>query len=418
MNEIAANNGEIFLPSILRHYGYHTAISGKLHYRPLRFDYGFDQFWTFTNEGPAPELGYQAFLKEKHGSPPKWPIVPGTCPWPDDPLGRDVGMFRYPEDDFETDWITACSLNYLRSRKDNRQPWFLFTSYLKPHSPSVEPKPYYERYDPREIPVPRLPANIKEFRAGLKGQDRRRFIDDEQMLRVMSALYYGSITHVDKHVGSLLSELDRLGMAENTIVLFTADHGNMLGDHGRMFKGVMYEGSSHVPLIWRGIKGAKENTGRVDQKIIENTDLMPTLLDAVGLPIPEGVQGRSFLPVLRGSGGGWKDRCYSQLATAMVRTPRWKFIDNSRDLSRGFELYDLRNDPKEERNLASEVAHRDMIDDFKRQLTAWRAASPSPVRIAGMPAPEYASISDEERRSLMENAPDVRNPSHLPEYRK
>src|SRR5260370_1139908 len=103
----AANTGEMFLPSILGHSGYHTAIAGKLHYAPRRFAFGFQQFWTFTNEGPTPELGYMAYLKKKHGPPAKWPIVPGTCPWPDDPLGRDVGVFKYPEEDFETEWITA-----------------------------------------------------------------------------------------------------------------------------------------------------------------------------------------------------------------------------------------------------------------------------------------------------------------------
>lgn len=418
INETAANRGEIFLPSILRYYGYHTAISGKLHYRPERFDYGFDQFWSFTSEGPTPALGFQAYLKQKHGSPAKWPIVPGTCPWPDDALGRDVGMFRYPEEDFETDWITSRSLDYLRGRKDNPQPWFLFTSYLKPHSPSVEPKPYYERYDPRELPIPRLPANIKEIRAALKGRDRRRFIDDEQMLRMMSALYYGAITHVDNHVGTLLAELERLGMADNTLVLFTADHGNMLGDRGRMFKGVMYEGSSHVPLIWRGVKDAGENHGGVESKIIENTDLMPTLLESVDLPVPERIQGRSFLNLMRGGDPGWRDRCYAQLATAMVRTPRWKFIDNSQSLSRDFELYDMRNDPKEERNAASDAKHRDLVEDFKRQLTAWRSDKPAPVKIAGMSTPEYALITDEERGSLRQNAPDVRDASSLKEYKK
>jgi len=182
----------------------------------------------------------------------------------------------------------------------------------------------------------------------------------------------------------------------------------MLGDRGRMFKGVMYEGSSHIPLIWRGVKGAGENHGRVEDQIIENTDLMPTILESAGLPVPDRVQGRSFLPMMRGEGGKWKDRCYSQLATAMVRTPQWKLIDNSQNLSAGFELYDMRNDPKEERNLAGEAKNRDLIEDFKRQLTAWRADKPAPVKIAGMPTPDYAFISDQERSQLEQHVPERR----------
>jgi len=161
----------------------------------------------------------------------------------------------------------------------------------------------------------------------------------------------------------------------------------MLGDHGRWFKGVMYEGSSHVPLIWRGPQGSKENTGRVEEKIIENTALLPSILEAVGLPVPERVQGRSFLRLARGKDPGWKDRCFSQLATGMIRTPEWKLIDNSHNLSGSFELYDMRNDPKEQRNLIAEPKHRDQVAEFRRQLTAWRADKPAPVKIPGMKEP-------------------------------
>jgi arylsulfatase A-like enzyme len=389
-NAVPANPGEVYLPSILRHYGYHTAISGKLHYAPREYAFGFDQFWSFSSEGPAPEKGYNEFLRKKYGSPAKWPIVPGTCPWPDDPLGRDVGVFKHAPDDFETDWITDRALDYLRSRKASPQPWFLFTSYLKPHSPSVEPERYLRMYDPRSIPLPKLPPNAREIRAAQRDRARRHYVDDPEMIRVMSAAYYGAITHVDEHVGKLLDELERLGMAGNTLVLFTADHGNMLGDHGRWFKGIMYEGSSHVPLLWRAPQGASENRGHREPKIVENTDLLPSILETAGIPVPERVQGSSFLKLTRGD-PAWKDRAFAQLATAMVRTPEWKLIDNSQDLSGTFELYDMRNDPKEERNLAGEARHRDRVRYFGEQLTAWRNDRPAPVRIAGMETPDYAT---------------------------
>jgi choline-sulfatase len=405
-NGIPANNGEIFLPSILKHYGYHTAISGKLHYTPVRFDYGFDQFWSFSAEGPTPDLGYQAYLRKKHGSPAKWPHVEGTCPWPEDPLGRDVGLFKYPEEDFETDWITARSLEYMRSRKNTGQPWMLFTSYLKPHSPSVEPQPYFGMYDPKAMPIPKLPANAREVRASMRGRQQRHYVDNEEMMRVMSAKYYGAVTHVDRHVGEMLAELERLGMADNTIVLFTADHGNMLGDHGRWFKGVQYEGSAHVPLLWKGPKASAENGGRVVEKPVENVDLMPSLLEAVGVPVPNGVQGRSFVKLARGQDSQWKDRCYSQLRGGMVLDGRWKLIDNSLNGSGDFELYDLRNDPKEDRNLAADASQRERVAQYKQDLAAWRKAKPAPVKIAGMKTPAYAEITDKERQDAIRNAPD------------
>lgn len=404
-NGVPANNGEIFLPSILKHYGYHTAISGKLHYTPARFDYGFDQFWSFASEGPTPEFGYQAFLKKKHGSPAKWARVDGTCPWPEDPLGHDVGLFKYPEEDFETDWITARSVEYLRSRKSANQPWFLFTSYLKPHSPSVEPQPYFDMYDPSQMPIPPLPPNAKAIRAAKVGQAKRHYVDNEEMMRVMSAKYFGAITHVDFHVGKLLAELDTLGFADNTIVLFTADHGNMLGDHGRWFKGVQYEGSSHVPLLWRGLGQSAGRAGKIVPKVIENTDLAPTLLEASGLPIPEGMQGKSFVKLARGNDPKWKDCCFSQLNAGMMVRDGYKLIDNSLDGTGPWELYNLSGDRKEQNNLIDNNEQQVRVKSLKRELAGYRAAHPPPVKIAGMKMPAYASITDEERANAVRNAP-------------
>lgn len=403
-NGIPAHNGEVFLPSVLRHHGYHTAIAGKLHYTPKRFDYGFDQFWSFANEGPNPELGYSEFLRKKHGSPAKWPKKPGTMPWPKDPLGQDVGEFLYPEEDFETDWITARSLEYLRSRKSSSQPWFLFTSYLKPHSPSVEPEPWFSMYDPAEMPVPKLPPDAKTIRAAQRERSRRHYVDDPEMVRVMTAKYYGAISHVDKHVGDMLKELETLGMAKNTIVLFTADHGNMLGEHGRWFKGIQYDGSARVPFIWRGLPGAKENGGHVIPETVENTDLMSAILEAAQIPIPKGVQGRSFLKLARGGDSTWKNNAFSQLRGGMFLEGPWKLIDNSLDGQGPFELYNLTNDPKEERNLVDSDKGR--VAAMRKRLAEWRADKPAPIQVPGLPTPEYARISDEERAQAIASAPD------------
>jgi arylsulfatase A-like enzyme len=404
-NGVPANEGEIFLPSVLKHYGYHTAIAGKLHYSPHRFDYGFDQFWSFSAEGPTPEIGFNAYLKRKHGSPAKWPRADGTCPWPDDPLGHDVGVYKHPIEDFETEWITQRSIEYLRSRKDKQQPWFLFTSYLKPHSPSVEPQPWFSKYSPDIVPAPKLPADAHKIRMSFRERQRRHRVDDPRMCQVMGAIYYGSIAHIDNQLGRLFGELERLGMADNTLVLFTADHGNMLGDHARWFKGVQYEGSAHVPLIWRGPKGAAENRGRTVAANVEGTDVMPSILETAGIPIPDGIQGRNFLNLARAGDPKWKDHAFSQLRSGMYLKDGWKLIDNSLDCSGDYELYNLRDDPKEDRNLAADPRQKERVAQYCRELTAWRARRPAPIRIAGMSMPAYAHIDEKERKQLRESAP-------------
>jgi len=197
--------------------------------------------------------------------------------------------------------------------------------------------------------------------------------------------------------------LDRSGMADDTLILFTADHGNMLGDRGRWFKGLMYDGSARVPLIW---KNPRQKTGQVSDQVIENTDLAPTLIDAAGLSVPDGMQGRSFLRLSKGEKSpGWKNTCFSQLSQSMWWESGYKFIDNSRDSSGTRELYDLRNDPKEERNLADDPKHRDRARHAVERLSAMRASTPPPVRVTGMSTPAYAEVPLGEREQALREAP-------------
>ena len=199
-------------------------------------------------------------------------------------------------------------------------------------------------------------------------------------------------------------------MADDTIVIFTADHGNMLGDHGRWFKGVMYEGSSHVPMIWRGVKGAKENGGKIAEQPIENLGVMPALLEAAGLPVPEGVQGKSFLKLARGGDPKWKSTVFSQLRDRMWIEGGFKYIESGKSGDGQRELFDMRNDPKEERNLAAEPAHRERVERSRERIKRVQEEKPVPVRIAGMSTPAYAQLDDATRKAAIARAPDNINP--------
>ncbi|MCX7014549.1 MAG: sulfatase-like hydrolase/transferase [Candidatus Sumerlaeota bacterium] len=409
-NERPANPGEVYITSILKHYGYTTAISGKLHYVPAQWDFDFDQFYSFSSEGPGKLERYPEYLKRKYGSPSVWAKKEGSCPYPDDPLGKDLGEFAYPKEDFQSFWITDRSIDFLRSQKGSDKPWFLFTSYLQPHSPYTTPEPYHSMYPPDSFDVPKLGPELAEERAKLTGKSMRHLIADETMLRAITAQYLGHVTNVDDNLERLFAEVKSLGMMDDTIVLFSADHGNMLGDRGRMFKGVMYEGSSHVPLIIRAAKNlpiaGRFNTGAPIEGIAETVDLLPTLLDMAGVPIPEtGIQGKGLAPVALGEEKTWKNRAFAALATSMIRTPQYKLIDNGEGAAQRFELYDMTKDPKEQTSLAGDPQCKDVVHDLAKRLDEWRKDKPGPVVVPGLETPYYAKpLSPEEQEKLKQRA--------------
>ena len=200
--------------------------------------------------------------------------------------------------------------------------------------------------------------------------------------------------------GRLLGRLCELGLEENTLIVFTADHGNMLGDLNRWFKGVMYEGSARIPLLVKAPSAspfaAPFNRGAVISHIVENIDVMPTLCELAGVPLPaQGIQGRNLTTLVAGQDAGWKDRAFAERGNSMIRTPQYKFIKNtSRNARRGGgeaedELYDLTQDPLETNNLAQDPTHAAILKELAAQLEAWQNNVP-PVPVIDGVAPQAA----------------------------
>ncbi len=402
-NRTAAHDGELLLPTYLQHAGYETAISGKLHHRPVGSAYGFDAFWSTFREGPGELERYPDYLKRVHGRASVNVCVPDSRPFPDDPLGADIGRFPYPAGDFASAWLTDRAIEFLRARRDASAPWFLFASYRVPHTPYFAPEPYFSMYDPAELDVPPIPPGTAERRAAAPTRlDRRHLVDDPALLRALTAAVYGLVTNADDEIGRLLGALEEQGLADDTVVVFTSDHGNMLGQRGLFLKGVMYERAVRVPLWLRlppavarahGVAG----TPRVEA-VAECVDLLPTVLELCGAAVPAGVQGRSLLPLLRGEEDGWKDRAFAERKTRMVRTRRHKLIET---LEPGrFELYDVEADPLEERDLAGEPEHAALVAALAEDLRAWRLERPAPPRVPGLAPPDYAVLDAGRREAF------------------
>jgi choline-sulfatase len=261
---------------------------------------------------------------------------------------------------------------------DQDRPFYLFLGFGGPHNPWDAPDEYAAMYDPAQVPA-RIPAAAPgpwvPAHAAQRMLDGRAPDIDEAGTRRMRANYYGKISLIDRHVGQLLDVLDRRGLTENTLILFTSDHGEMAGDHDRFHKTVFYDASVRVPLIaaWPGHVAS----GAVAPTLAETNDLPPTILEAAGVEVgTTRVLGRSLWPALRQPSATVRDDVLSEVSprpgrrerTTMLCTATHKYaVDES---SRGYLLHDLTADPDEQVNLigradqaAVEAALRDRLLD-------------------------------------------------------
>jgi arylsulfatase A-like enzyme len=232
---------------------------------------------------------------------------------------------------------TDLALDFLGA--DDSSPFFLFLSWGPPHNPWEAPEEYHDRYDPADLDLrPNVPDDAAE-------EPRETLAD-----------YYASITALDDQVGRLLDALDEHGLADETVVLFTADHGEFMGSHGRYGKGSPLEESSNVPLLVRYPRAV--DAGERTDACTNLNDLMPTVLSLCDVPIPEAVQGRDLSGVLRGESGPRPTSTYLQGDLAgdsewrAVRTERYLFAVD-RDLGCRY-LFDMDEDPYQRENLAAD----------------------------------------------------------------
>jgi choline-sulfatase len=270
---------------------------------------------------------------------------------------------------------TEAAVRVLESKaaSDDADPWVLSVNYILPHFPLEVESDYYDAYPTEEVdlPVDYPPADdhpiLEELRHHFDGRDV-----DEAVLRRTRAAYYGLCTALDDRVDRLLSALDRLGLADDTLVVYASDHGEPLGDHGIWWKCCMYEQSVGVPLVARG-PGVEE--GRVVDSPTSLLDLVPTMADAVGVDADPAWQGRSLLPVLTGEREADPERAvfseYHAHGTSrgmfMLRKGPYKYVyypDNPD------QLFDVEADPDETTNLADDPEFAAIRDELADELRA------------------------------------------------
>ncbi|MEX1094825.1 MAG: sulfatase, partial [Planctomycetales bacterium] len=267
----------------------------------------------------------------------------------------------------------------LESRSKDAQPFFLAVGFVRPHVPLVAPRRLFDKYPDDRMPLPEVPADDLDDvpRAALDMENLRRYGMNELQQRQAIGGYYASVSFMDEQVGRLLDALDQLDLRQNTVVVFTSDHGYNLGEHHCWQKLSLWEDSVRVPLIVSA-PGMKASAGKSSPAIVELIDLYPTLAELTGLSDkqPSILHGQSLVPLLeRPDRDDWpKQHAYTvtHQQGESIRTPRWRY---NRWGGGGEELYDHDHGPHEFRNLAGNADYAVQSKELRDKLEQARAAS-------------------------------------------
>ena len=281
---------------------------------------------------------------------------------PDNERGPPYEAADAPDSDYPDAAIATQAIEDLQKLNDKDQPFFLAVGFLKPHLPFVAPKKYWDLYDRDTIGLPsnyHPPQNSPSEAIHKWGELRhyatvpRKGPVPDAMARDLIHGYYACVSFVDAQVGRLLNELDRLELADNTIVVLWGDHGWNLGEHTLWCKHSCFETSMHAPLIVRA-PGVTQ-TGQRTKALTEFIDIYPSLCELAGLPLPSHLQGKSFVPQLKDSSLPGKSAAIGRFkAGDTIRTDQYRFTQYSRSNGAltGRMLYDHQNDPSEDINIA------------------------------------------------------------------
>ncbi|CAN5901777.1 sulfatase [soil metagenome] len=381
----------VTLPEHFKALGYHSRGLGKIYHGGLDDPQSWSEpHWRPSVPGFGPEgqeltRRLRAEAKAKGIDLSKRQNQIRGLPWE----APDV------EDDELTDGATAAEAVRLLGEIQDR-PFFLAVGFLKPHLAFVAPKRYWDLYSPEDIQLPENddpPKGAPAYALSNWGELRRYHgmpsqgpVTDEQARSLIHG-YYACASYTDAQVGRLLDELDRLGLTESTAVILWGDHGWKLGEHGAWCKHTNYELDARVPMIL-AVPGQKA-AGKASNALVEFVDIYPTLAEVCGLPLPEGLEGTSFAPLLDDPDRPWKSAAFSQYPRSIpgqgqgmgyaMRTDRYRFVAwtvPGKDFVE-YELYDHEVDPGEEVNIANEPENAKLVEQLAGQLRAgWQGARP------------------------------------------
>lgn len=354
------------LPARMHELSYQTLGVGKMHFEPHRARHGFDECLIAAD--------YHAeMLKNGHQAQPMRHGL-GQCE-------QHPGMATVPEALTYTSWTAEQCVDFIRNRRDPTRPFFLWCSFSKPHPPLDPPEPYYSMYRGPEIPIPDPVigdwARGENWPAAYARTMQRQNNDNlpPTILRAVRAAYYGLVTQIDYNIGRILAALyDTPGLMDETSILFTADHGEYLGDHRGFGKGFFHEASAHVPFIYAPARKHTETDwyGIASDQLVCLADLLPTFA-GLGGGAAKDVDGHDILAIERGQRPG---RDYLEGTAHDLRNEpnwfwaitdgHWKYIWYPEGEVE--QLFDVDADPDETTNLANHPEHADQKERLRAEM--------------------------------------------------
>lgn len=363
----------ISLPQAFRLDGYLAARLGKLYHYGVPNSIGTD-----GHDDPASwELQLNPAGVDRLEDQEKiFSLLPGQ-------FGGSLSWYASPKgDDEHTDGKLAAGAEWVLEHmaKNRNRPFFLAVGFFRPHTPYVAPKhPYFDQYPAKDMPVV---TGVKEDQANKPAaalmsykKEQDKLTDD--LRREALQGYYAGISFMDAQVGKVIAALDRFGLADDTIIVFTSDHGYHTGEHGLWQKQSLFENCARIPLIM--VVPGVTTKGTVVKTPVSHLDLYPTLTELTGVKAPADLKGQSLGPMLRDvavTGRGWAltqmvrgVRTAGQFSGYSLRTPRWRYTEWAEG-AKGRELYDYDTDPKEHNNLADVAAYAKTVAELSQQLRA------------------------------------------------
>ena len=353
------------LPRVMNAAGYESILCGKMHYDRTR-RYGFTEIGGNMNNADKTGKGNR---RKADDLTPKLGISPRFDEFH---VGDNSSILKHDQA------VTAGTQDFLKNRRASDKPFFMLAGYLAPHFPLIVPEKYWKQYQGK-IPMPVIPQghlesqprNYKHLRIGFDVED----VPGEIVLKGRE-LYYGLTQWVDEEIGKVLDALATSKVADSTVVIYTADHGENMGEHGLWWKNCMYENASRVPLIvswparWKG--------GQRRTQACSLVDVVQTIAELGGADVPADWNGDSMLRWLDDPGAGWKGLAVSEYYAhniasgyAMIRMGEYKYVyhtpaDANHPAER--ELYDLQADPGEFNNLAGNAEYKDRVNAMHAAL--------------------------------------------------